>query len=101
MAVYIVALPDVKNTDCKRNMGRSHGPFCKNTRESHCRTWARYRAPEGRNPLPNAMFILEFPSVEQAKAWYNDPAYAELIDLRQGGADADILLVTESLSAPI
>jgi uncharacterized protein (DUF1330 family) len=46
--------------------------------------------------VPNAMFILEFPSVEQAKAWYRDPAYAELIDLRQSGADAEIVLVTDS-----
>ena len=44
------------------------------------------------------MFILEFPSVEQAKAWYNDPAYVELIDLRQSGADAEIVLLTESHS---
>jgi uncharacterized protein (DUF1330 family) len=42
------------------------------------------------------MFILEFPSVEQAKAWYNDPEYAELIDLRQTGADAEILLLTDT-----
>jgi uncharacterized protein (DUF1330 family) len=40
------------------------------------------------------MFILEFPSVEQAKAWYHDPAYRGLIDLRQSGADAEIVVVT-------
>ena len=42
-----------------------------------------------------------FKNLEQAKAWYNDPAYAQLIDLRQSGADAEILIVTESLSAHI
>jgi uncharacterized protein (DUF1330 family) len=41
------------------------------------------------------LFILEFPSLAQAKAWYNDPAYAELIDLRQSGADAEIVALTE------
>jgi uncharacterized protein (DUF1330 family) len=44
------------------------------------------------------MFILEFPSAEQAKAWYNDPEYAQLIDLRQTGADANIVVLTESPS---
>jgi uncharacterized protein (DUF1330 family) len=36
--------------------------------------------------------------VEQAKAWYNDPAYAQLIDLRQTGADAEIIVLTEAPS---
>ena len=48
--------------------------------------------------LPSVMFILEFPSAEQAKAWYNDPAYAELTDLRQTGADAEIVVLTDSSS---
>jgi uncharacterized protein (DUF1330 family) len=53
---------------------------------------------EGKQPLPSVMFILEFPSTEQAKAWYNDPEYAQLIDLRQTGADANIVVLTESPS---
>ena len=51
---------------------------------------------EGKKPLPSVIFILEFPSAEQAKAWYNDPAYAQLIDLRQTGADAEIIVLAES-----
>ena len=49
----------------------------------------------GKGQLPSVMFLLEFPSLEQAKAWYHDPAYAELLDLRQSGADAEIVLVTD------
>ena len=37
-----------------------------------------------------------FKNLEQAKAWYNDPAYAQLIDLRQTGADAEMIVLTES-----
>jgi uncharacterized protein (DUF1330 family) len=30
--------------------------------------------PEGQGPLPDAIFVLEFPSMdERAKAWYNAP----------------------------
>jgi uncharacterized protein (DUF1330 family) len=102
MAVYIVALLDVKNTDWQKEYGPKARAFLqKHGGKVIVGPGHTIERLEGRNPLPNAMFILEFPSVEQAKAWYNDPAYAELIDLRQGGADADILLVTESLSAPI
>jgi uncharacterized protein (DUF1330 family) len=44
------------------------------------------------------MFLLEFPSLEQAKAWYNDPEYAHMIQLRQTGADATIIVLTDSTS---
>jgi len=37
--------------------------------------------------------VLEFPSMEHAKSWYNDPDYAPLITLRQGGSDLDFILV--------
>jgi len=48
---------------------------------------------EGNRALPSVLFILEFPSLEQAKAWYDDPEYAHMIQLRQTGADADIVVV--------
>jgi uncharacterized protein (DUF1330 family) len=37
--------------------------------------------------------VLEFPSMAQARSWYNDPEYAPLIKLRQTGADLDFILV--------
>ena len=48
---------------------------------------------EGEGELPSAVVVLEFPSMEQAKAWYNDPDYAPMIKLRQGGSDLDFVLV--------
>jgi uncharacterized protein (DUF1330 family) len=44
------------------------------------------------------MFLLEFPSLEQAKAWYHDPEYAHMMHVRQTGADADIVVLTASTS---
>ena len=32
--------------------------------------------------LPQRTIILEFPSLSQAKAWYNSPEYQEIIGLR-------------------
>ena len=40
---------------------------------------------EGHGALPSSIVVLEFPSMAQAKAWYNDPEYAPLIKLRQSG----------------
>jgi uncharacterized protein (DUF1330 family) len=48
---------------------------------------------EGATPLPSGVVVLEFPSMEQARAWYRDPDYAPLIKLRQGGSDVELVLV--------
>jgi uncharacterized protein (DUF1330 family) len=48
---------------------------------------------EGRAPLPTSYVILEFPSMDHARAFYNDPAYAPFIALRQGGSDLEMVLV--------
>jgi uncharacterized protein (DUF1330 family) len=42
---------------------------------------------------PKRLVILEFPSLEQAKAWYDSPEYAEAKALRQATASADLLIV--------
>jgi uncharacterized protein (DUF1330 family) len=49
---------------------------------------------EGNAKPPTNIVILEFPSAEQAKAWYNDPEYAPLIKLRQASTDGHLVLVT-------
>ncbi len=48
---------------------------------------------EGVGKLPSNIVVLEFPSMERAKAWYNDPDYAPLIKLRQSGCDTELVLV--------
>jgi len=48
---------------------------------------------EGTGQLPSVVVVLEFPSLEHARAWYNDPEYAPLIKLRQTGSDLDFILV--------
>jgi uncharacterized protein (DUF1330 family) len=48
---------------------------------------------EGSGTLPSVVVVLEFPSMAQARSWYNDPEYAPLIKLRQTGADLDFILV--------
>jgi uncharacterized protein (DUF1330 family) len=42
----------------------------------------------------NRTVILEFESVEAAKAWYNSPAYQEAIPLRQKAGDSNVAIVT-------
>jgi uncharacterized protein (DUF1330 family) len=51
----------------------------------------RLLALEGKPPL--AVVILEFPSLELAQAWHDDPDYAPLKQLRQANVDMDIFVV--------
>jgi uncharacterized protein (DUF1330 family) len=41
----------------------------------------------------DAILVVEFPSMEKASAWYNDPDYQPLIELRQSGSEVDFVLV--------
>ncbi|ADP83359.1 DUF1330 domain-containing protein [Pseudofrankia inefficax] len=42
----------------------------------------------------NQTVILEFDSVEEAKAWYTSEAYAKAIPLRQAAADCNAAIIT-------
>ncbi|MBX2962178.1 MAG: DUF1330 domain-containing protein [Cyclobacteriaceae bacterium] len=42
---------------------------------------------------PGRVVVLEFPSTDQAKAWYNSPEYSEAKKIRMETSTAKILLV--------
>lgn len=48
---------------------------------------------EGGGAQPTVIVILEFPSVTQARAWYDSPEYQPYIKMRQAGATGDLFLV--------
>ena len=48
---------------------------------------------EGGDGLPTMMVVIQFPTMEQAQAWHDDPDYQPLIKLRQTGSDMDMILV--------
>jgi len=39
------------------------------------------------------LIVIEFPDLDRARAWYDSPAYREILPLRRDNADGDILLV--------
>jgi uncharacterized protein (DUF1330 family) len=48
---------------------------------------------EGARENPDWLVLIEFPTSELAKAWYNDPEYAPVIELRDTGSRSEIMLV--------
>jgi uncharacterized protein (DUF1330 family) len=53
----------------------------------------RLLALEGAEEPPLGVVILEFPSLEQAQAWHDDPDYAPLKQLRQANVHMEIFVV--------
>ena len=48
---------------------------------------------EGSAPLPSSFVILEFPTMDAARAFHGDPEYAPYIELRKAGSDTELVLV--------
>jgi uncharacterized protein (DUF1330 family) len=46
---------------------------------------------EGR--WPGAVVMIGFPGIEQARAWWNSPAYQEIAPLRSRNMEGDIIMV--------
>jgi uncharacterized protein (DUF1330 family) len=42
---------------------------------------------------PGVVVVLEFPTMEQARAWYGSPAYQDILHLRTDHIDGDAILV--------
>jgi uncharacterized protein (DUF1330 family) len=49
---------------------------------------------------PNRLVIVEFPSVERAKAWWNSPEYGPAKALRQATSEGS-LVVIEGVDGPV
>lgn len=92
MPAYAIGLLTVSSTDWVKS-------YVKPTAETIAKFGGRYLARnagelvEGSMRLPDTVVVLEFPSLEQAKAWYGSADYAPLKSLRQAGSKTDFILV--------
>lgn len=48
---------------------------------------------EGTQKVPDGMVVLEFPSMEKARAFYDDPDYVLMIELRKKGSDLEYVIM--------
>jgi uncharacterized protein (DUF1330 family) len=42
---------------------------------------------------PGNLIVIEFPDREQARAWYDSPAYQAVVTLRTGSSDSDVIMI--------
>ncbi|MER8993651.1 DUF1330 domain-containing protein [Mesorhizobium sp. M0074] len=45
------------------------------------------------NTWPGYLIVIEFPNRQQARAWYDSPAYQEILPLRTGNSQSDVVFV--------
>jgi uncharacterized protein (DUF1330 family) len=93
MPAYLIALrkEPVKNPDAMAEYQRR-------TREMKTKfdmtprvVYGDIQSLEG-NP-PDGVIVLEFPTIEEARAWYENPEYQDAVPFRQQAADYDIFIV--------
>lgn len=53
--------------------------------------YGKSEAPEGENP--DGIVLLEFPTVEAARGWYNSPEYQAAIPFREQAAQWQVVIV--------
>ncbi len=97
MAAYVIASLQVRDTAWREAYSPKTGELIRKHGGKVLTPFAsKVEGLEGKAKLPTNVVIIEFPSHDHAKAWYNDPEYATLIKLRQTGADGELILVTSS-----
>jgi uncharacterized protein (DUF1330 family) len=93
MPAYVIGRVQMRDPSWVEEYGAKFRPLLKKHGGRYLVSAAKMESLEGVTPLPSVMVVLEFPTMEQARAWYHDPEYGPLIKLRQGGSEIDLVLV--------
>ena len=93
MAAYVIGRVQVRDSSWVAEYGPKTAALVEKHGGKFLVRRGKMEKLEGKEALPDVVVVIEFPSLEGAKAWYNDPDYAPMIKLRQTGADAEIMVV--------
>lgn len=90
MAAYLIADVEVNNPDAYREYREKFDPTLTHYQGKllvvggHCEPWEGEWAPK-------RLIVLEFPTAELARAWYDSPEYAEIAPIRRDHATTHFL----------
>lgn len=93
MSAYVIVRLNSSDWSWLREYGQATNELIEKHGGRYLAKGGEMAALEGNEPLPNACTVIEFPDLESARAWYDDPAYQPLKKIREGAADAEIILV--------
>ena len=93
MPAYVIAV--IRSADHSPQVAdyqRRLAPVVARFEGRYLTTGAQLEMLEG-TPAPVRVVVIEFPSYEQAKVWYDSPAYKELHETRAGHMEIDMMIV--------
>ncbi len=93
MAAYVIVHLEARSTTWLAEYGPKTAALIEKHSGKYLVRGGTMEGLEGDGELPSTIVDLEFFSMEHAKAWYNDPAYAPMIKVRQSGSTAELVLV--------
>ena len=92
MSAYIIANVDVRDTKAYDEYRAQVPATVKKYGGEFIVRGGKWESLEG-EPLMPRLVVLKFPSVEQAKAWYNSPEYDGPKKLRQSASKGNVVVV--------
>jgi uncharacterized protein (DUF1330 family) len=92
MAAYVVVQVEVKDADRYEGYKKMVPPSIEKFGGRFIVRGGTVHPMEG-TWSPKRFVVVEFPSVEQAKAWWASPEYAEAKALRQATAESQLIIV--------
>jgi uncharacterized protein (DUF1330 family) len=97
MAAYVIADITITDPEASREYARQVGATIETIEHYGGRSLvagatSQPQVLEG-DWTPTRILVLEFPSVEQARAWYDSPEYAAIRGIRQRASDSHLILV--------
>ena len=93
MPAYLIGAVDVSDPSWLEEYGPKVAALVEKHGGKYLVRGGKTDVKEGAAPSSRVVVVVEFPSMEKAQAWYNDPEYTPLIKLRQTGSSGDIVLV--------
>ena len=92
MAGYVVVELETSDHECMARYRELSGPSVERHGGRFLVRGGRFELLEG-DWNPERLVVIEFPSVEQAREWYESEDYREARDVRAGAARLQMLLV--------
>lgn len=92
MAAYVIANIEVTDPDRYEGYKKLAGPAIEACGGKYLVRGGKSEVLEG-NWQPNRLVVLEFESVEKARAWWDSTQYAEAKAIRQGSANSSMVIV--------
>jgi uncharacterized protein (DUF1330 family) len=92
MKGYVFGLLYMENWDCYEKYFPATAKLIDEHGGKYLASGVKAIMKEG-NDQPSAYVLLEFPDIESAENWYEDPKYKPLIDLRNSGGRSEIFII--------